>query len=202
MKRSPSRRRRAGPSARACCGSAGSRAWSCSATRPAARRRRHWDEDWTGRLRTLLAEAAAQGLAADEVIRHCEDALAGFVSPAAAEAHGRGPDESSRCCSRSAGQPRQRQRWRSFRDGAGGRLRCGEPVLCLGVDVRWQWPARGHLHVGAQVLRVLLVPTIALDTPGWLSVKRRMNSWRLMPSPSSSSSLAASQRFRAGGRRS
>jgi hypothetical protein len=43
------------------------------------------------------------------------------------------------------------------------------------------------------------VPTIALDTPGWLSVKRRMNSWRLMPSSSRSSSLAACQRSWAAG---
>ena len=37
-------------------------------------------------MRTLLAEATAQGLPADEVIRHCQDALAGFASPAAAAA--------------------------------------------------------------------------------------------------------------------
>ena len=37
------------------------------------------------------------------------------------------------------------------------------------------------------------MPTIVLDRPGWLSVKRRMNSCRLIPSSSSSSS-AASQR--------
>jgi GntR family transcriptional regulator len=48
-----------------------------------------WYEDWAGRMRTLLAEATAQGLPADEVIRHCQDALADFASrpaPAAARA--------------------------------------------------------------------------------------------------------------------
>ena len=38
-----------------------------------------WEEDWAGRLRTLLAEAAAQGLAAEEIIGHCQDIVAGFV---------------------------------------------------------------------------------------------------------------------------
>jgi GntR family transcriptional regulator len=42
-----------------------------------------WEQDWLGRLRTLLAEAAAQGLPADDIIRHCQAALAGFVFPAA-----------------------------------------------------------------------------------------------------------------------
>jgi DNA-binding transcriptional regulator YhcF (GntR family) len=42
-----------------------------------------WEQDWAGRLRTLLAEAAAQGLPADDIIRHCQAALAGFVFPVA-----------------------------------------------------------------------------------------------------------------------
>ena len=42
-----------------------------------------WEQDWPGRLRTLLAEAAAQGLPADDIIRRCQAALAGFVFPAA-----------------------------------------------------------------------------------------------------------------------
>ncbi len=42
-----------------------------------------WVQDWAGRLRTLLAEAAAQGLPADDIIRHCQAALAGFAFPAA-----------------------------------------------------------------------------------------------------------------------
>jgi GntR family transcriptional regulator len=42
-----------------------------------------WEQDWPGRLRTLLAEAAAQGLPADDIIRHCQAALAGFAFPAA-----------------------------------------------------------------------------------------------------------------------
>lgn len=33
-----------------------------------------------GRLRTMLAEAAAQGLPAEDVVRHCRDILAGFAS--------------------------------------------------------------------------------------------------------------------------
>ena len=42
-----------------------------------------WEQDWAGRLRTLLAEAAAQGLPADDILRHGQAALAGFASPAA-----------------------------------------------------------------------------------------------------------------------
>lgn len=41
-----------------------------------------WEQDWAGRLRTLLAEAAAQGLPADGIIRHCQDAVARFTFPA------------------------------------------------------------------------------------------------------------------------
>jgi DNA-binding transcriptional regulator YhcF (GntR family) len=38
-----------------------------------------WEDDWSGRLRTLLAEAAAQGLPAEDVVRRCRDVLAGFA---------------------------------------------------------------------------------------------------------------------------
>lgn len=38
-----------------------------------------WEEDWVSRLRTLLAEATAQGLAAEEIFRHCQAIVAGFV---------------------------------------------------------------------------------------------------------------------------
>jgi DNA-binding transcriptional regulator YhcF (GntR family) len=41
-----------------------------------------WTPDWTGRLRTLLAEAAAQGMAAEEIIANCRDALSAFTFPA------------------------------------------------------------------------------------------------------------------------
>jgi len=41
-----------------------------------------WERDWAGRLRTLLAEAAAQGLPADGIIRHCQAAVARFAFPA------------------------------------------------------------------------------------------------------------------------
>jgi GntR family transcriptional regulator len=40
-----------------------------------------WELDWAARLRTLLAEAAAQGLPAAEIIGHCETALAAFDFP-------------------------------------------------------------------------------------------------------------------------
>ena len=50
-----------------------------------------WARDWTGRLRTLLAEAAAQGMPAEDIVRECEAALAVFAFPAAgAEAWHRG----------------------------------------------------------------------------------------------------------------
>ena len=39
-----------------------------------------WEEDWTGRLRTLLAEATAQGLAAEKVVAHCQDIVTNFVT--------------------------------------------------------------------------------------------------------------------------
>ncbi|HET9061069.1 MAG TPA: GntR family transcriptional regulator [Acidimicrobiales bacterium] len=38
-----------------------------------------WEEDWAGRLRTVLAEANAQGLAAAEIIEHCRNIIADFV---------------------------------------------------------------------------------------------------------------------------
>ncbi len=42
-----------------------------------------WAEDWTGRLRTLLAEAAAQGLPASDIVMECQAAIADFAFPAA-----------------------------------------------------------------------------------------------------------------------
>jgi DNA-binding transcriptional regulator YhcF (GntR family) len=45
-----------------------------------------WAEDWTGRLRTLLAEAAAQGMPATDIADECQDAVADFAFPAAAAA--------------------------------------------------------------------------------------------------------------------
>lgn len=38
-----------------------------------------WEEDWVGRLRTMLAEATAQGLPAEEIAHYCQDILAGFL---------------------------------------------------------------------------------------------------------------------------
>jgi len=43
-----------------------------------------WAGDWTGRLATLLAEAAAQGMPATDIIAECQDALADFAFPTAA----------------------------------------------------------------------------------------------------------------------
>ena len=37
-----------------------------------------WEQDWASRLRTMLAEATAQGLPAEETIRHCQDIVTGF----------------------------------------------------------------------------------------------------------------------------
>jgi len=39
-----------------------------------------WEEDWAGRLRTVLAEATAQGLPPEEIVRHCREIVAGFTS--------------------------------------------------------------------------------------------------------------------------
>jgi GntR family transcriptional regulator len=44
-----------------------------------------WAQDWTGRLRTLLAEAAAQGMPAEDIGRYCRAAVTDFASPDAAE---------------------------------------------------------------------------------------------------------------------
>jgi DNA-binding transcriptional regulator YhcF (GntR family) len=40
-----------------------------------------WEDEWATRLRTMLAEATAQGLPAEDVIRHCQDIVAGFATP-------------------------------------------------------------------------------------------------------------------------
>jgi GntR family transcriptional regulator len=50
-----------------------------------------WEQDWAGRLRTLLAEAAAHGLPADGITRHGQAALAGFAFPAAPAGTGTTP---------------------------------------------------------------------------------------------------------------
>jgi DNA-binding transcriptional regulator YhcF (GntR family) len=42
-----------------------------------------WTRDWTGRLRTLLAEAAAQGMPATDIVGECQAALSEFAFPAA-----------------------------------------------------------------------------------------------------------------------
>ena len=39
-----------------------------------------WAEDWATRLRTILAEATAQGLPAEEIVRYCRDIVAAFQS--------------------------------------------------------------------------------------------------------------------------
>jgi GntR family transcriptional regulator len=50
-----------------------------------------WARDWTGRLRTLLAEAAAQGMPATDIVGECQATLADFTFPAAvAEVWNRG----------------------------------------------------------------------------------------------------------------
>ena len=40
-----------------------------------------WAQDWAARLRTLLAEAAAQGLPAPDIIEACRAAIAPFAFP-------------------------------------------------------------------------------------------------------------------------
>jgi GntR family transcriptional regulator len=44
-----------------------------------------WAHDWAARLSTLLAEAAAQGLPPEDIVRHCREAIAAFTFPAAGE---------------------------------------------------------------------------------------------------------------------
>jgi GntR family transcriptional regulator len=47
-----------------------------------------WEQDWAARLRTLLAEATAQGMPADDIIGHCQAAAAGFAFPAGTDEAG------------------------------------------------------------------------------------------------------------------
>jgi GntR family transcriptional regulator len=49
-----------------------------------------WAEDWKVRLRTLLAEAAAQGMPAEDIARECQAALTDFTFPAAVAGNGTG----------------------------------------------------------------------------------------------------------------
>jgi GntR family transcriptional regulator len=44
-----------------------------------------WAQDWAARLETLLAEAAAQGMPADEIVAHCRAAVGDFAFPAGAK---------------------------------------------------------------------------------------------------------------------
>src|ERR1700730_15265761 len=44
-----------------------------------------WGQDWAGRLRPLRPGAAAHGMAADDIVRHCQAAMAEFAFPAAEE---------------------------------------------------------------------------------------------------------------------
>ena len=40
-----------------------------------------WAQDWVARLRTMLAEAAAQGLSAADILRQCQTVMADFSFP-------------------------------------------------------------------------------------------------------------------------
>jgi GntR family transcriptional regulator len=40
-----------------------------------------WAQDWAGRLRTLLAEAAVQGMPPEDILRSCRDAITAFTFP-------------------------------------------------------------------------------------------------------------------------
>src|ERR1700691_5193588 len=48
-----------------------------------------WTQDWTGRLATLLAEAAAQGMGPGEIVGHCRAAVTAFAFPEGAEDTGK-----------------------------------------------------------------------------------------------------------------
>lgn len=43
-----------------------------------------WTQDWTGRLATMLAEAAAQGMGPEQIMQQCQTAVAAFAFPAPA----------------------------------------------------------------------------------------------------------------------
>jgi len=63
-----------------------------------------WEQDWAGRLRTLLAEAAAQGLPADDIISRCQAVVAQFAFPAAPAAACEPPGAARHCPAREAGK--------------------------------------------------------------------------------------------------
>jgi len=44
-----------------------------------------WTRHWTARLATMLAEAAAQGMGPEEIMRQCQSAVTAFAFPAPAE---------------------------------------------------------------------------------------------------------------------
>jgi DNA-binding transcriptional regulator YhcF (GntR family) len=44
-----------------------------------------WTQEWAGRLRTLLAEAVAQGLPAEDIVGACRAVLMEFAVPAAGQ---------------------------------------------------------------------------------------------------------------------
>ena len=48
-----------------------------------------WTRDWTGRLATLLAEAAAQGMRPEEIAGRCRAAVTAFAFPQTAEDTGK-----------------------------------------------------------------------------------------------------------------
>ncbi len=50
-------------------------------------------DDWAARLHTLLAEAAAQGMSAAQIMAHCEAAIAGFAFPPGAPPASAGGDQ-------------------------------------------------------------------------------------------------------------
>src|ERR1017187_8550143 len=85
-----------------------------------------WAQDWAGRLRTLLAEAAAQGMPATGIVRGCQAAMADFDFPAAAaEAGDRGRRHPPGCpgCHGGLRLPR--------RGGGGGEPK-GNPAMSAG----------------------------------------------------------------------
>jgi GntR family transcriptional regulator len=49
-----------------------------------------WAQDWTGRLHTLLAEAAAQGMPVSDILAECQAAMADFAFPDAVADRGIG----------------------------------------------------------------------------------------------------------------
>jgi GntR family transcriptional regulator len=107
-----------------------------------------WEQGWAGRLRTLLAEAAAQGLPADGIVWHCQAAVARFAFP------GRPGPPARRAPGHDTGGPDGLSRRPAVQgaDDAGPSI-TGRPVQRSGVEAAGvEVPCDGAVAFGSPVM--------------------------------------------------